>query len=142
MHRDIKPENILIDSKNNFFERNSHNFLRLKGFYNAIKVEAGLDKIAIQDNSGTSYYVAPEVLMNEFYFASDVWSVGIILYILLSGKIPFNGSNDKEIVRKVRLGNINYNLREFDHVSLECKNFLKLLLTYDPERRLSAKEAL
>jgi calcium-dependent protein kinase len=140
MHRDIKPENILIDSKSNL--SSSSNFLRLKGFYNAVQVKKGVDKIVTHDSSGTSYYVAPEVLMNEYHFASDVWSVGVILYILLTGQIPFNGQNDKQIVRKVRLGNLNFNIRELESVSSECRAFLKLLLTYDHERRLSAQEAL
>ena len=117
MHRDIKPENLLIDSKSNFYDSNNTSFLRLKGFYNAIQVDQKTEKIETQDSSGTSYYVAPEVLMNEYYFASDVWSIGVIMYILLTGQLPFNGSNDKEIVRKVRVGNIDYSRSEFDNVS-------------------------
>jgi calcium-dependent protein kinase len=117
IHRDIKPENLLIDTKSNLDHRTNQSFLRLKGFYNALQVEKGMESIETLDNSGTSYYVAPEVLMNEYHFASDVWSIGIILYILLTGQIPFNGTTDKEIVRKVRLGNINYNIQEFNGIS-------------------------
>jgi calcium-dependent protein kinase len=53
---------------------------------------------------GTAYYIAPEVLSSEYNEKCDIWSVGVIMFILLSGRPPFDGKDDKEIVKKVRTG--------------------------------------
>lgn len=83
-----------------------------------------------------------------------MWSIGVILYILLSGRPPFDGKDDREIVRKVRIGHYDLNSKksftilflnlapEFKYVSKEAIDLLKKMLTYDPERRISAEEAL
>ena len=61
---------------------------------------------------GTSYYVAPEVLITDYNEKSDIWSIGILSFMLLSGKPPFDGKSDKEIIRKVRLGVVNMDIPE------------------------------
>ena len=58
---------------------------------------------------GTAYYIAPEVLQSAYNEKCDVWSVGVILYILLSGRPPFDGKEDRDIVRKVRVGSYDLN---------------------------------
>ena len=91
---------------------------------------------------GTSYYVAPEVLLNDYDHLCDMWSIGVVLYIMLTGRPPFNGDNDQEIVRKVRFGQYNLDKRDFRKLSPACAEFLKRLLHKDPTGRISAEEAL
>lgn len=97
-HRDLKPENILLDSK-----RNDH-----------IKViDFGTSQVFDSEEKmtqtfGTAYYIAPEVLKKQYNEKCDMWSIGVIMYILLSGTPPFNGANDGEILRKVKEGRYNF----------------------------------
>jgi calcium-dependent protein kinase len=89
-----------------------------------------------------SYYSSPESLKNNYIDKSDVWSVGVILHIALTGKFPYDGENEEEINYKIM--NINYNIldpRLFAH-SPEVKDLLDKLLQKDINNRLSAKEAL
>lgn len=87
VHRDLKPENVLIDKELN-------NTLKIIDFGTSTMFEKGTK---LKTTHGTSYYIAPEVLKKEYDDRCDVWSVGVILYILLSGKPPFDGDNDEEI---------------------------------------------
>jgi calcium-dependent protein kinase len=95
VHRDLKPENILLDSKKN------SNVVKVIDFGTSSKFEPG-KKLSSQ--FGTAYYIAPEVLTSEYNEKCDIWSIGVILYILLSGRPPFDGKDDKEIIKKVRIG--------------------------------------
>ena len=90
-HRDIKPENIM-------FESNDSLNVKLTDFGNSRKM--GSNK-AMNGVYGTAYYVAPEVLTGNYDERCDIWSVGVILYLLLSGNPPFDGSNDQEILHFV-----------------------------------------
>lgn len=97
VHRDLKPENILIDHESNT--------LKIADFGSA--VFNNLNK-KLTDLVGTPYYMAPEVLQGSYDEKCDVWSCGVILYILLCGSPPFNGSNEKEIMEKIRLKPVEF----------------------------------
>ena len=88
MHRDIKPENIMFSYRKTLD-------LKLIDFAAATQFEPG----DIQNEvKGTSYYIAPEVISGSYTSQCDMWSVGIILYMLLTGKPPFDGRSDKEVI--------------------------------------------
>ena len=72
----------------------------------------------------------------------DVWSVGIMTYVLLSGNPPFNGSDEKEIIKKVKAGRISFQNPVWDHVGDSAKDFIRSLLTIDRHERPSAQDAL
>jgi calcium-dependent protein kinase len=91
---------------------------------------------------GTAYYIAPEVLTTEYNEKCDVWSIGVMMYILLSGRPPFDGKDDKEIIKKVRAGDYSTNANEWKSISDEAVDLVDKLLEYDPKQRLSASEAL
>lgn len=70
----------------------------------------------------------------------DVWSCGVILFILLAGEPPFGGDNNEEILDSVETG--YYNIDKYDHISKDAKNLVKLMMEYDPKKRLTAQQAL
>lgn len=94
-HRDLKPENILLDSK----AADSSNSIKVIDFGASQKFDPSKKMNQIY---GTAYYIAPEILKSDYNEKCDVWSVGVILFILLSGRPPFGGDNDKEILDSVK----------------------------------------
>lgn len=88
---------------------------------------------------GTAYYIAPEVLKGEYNEKCDLWSIGVILYILLSGKPPFDGNDDKEIVNSVRIGTYSMSGPEWKSITVEAKDLIKKMLTYDITGRITAE---
>lgn len=80
------------------------------------------------------------MLKKKYDEKCDVWSCGVILFILLTGEPPFNGDNDKEIIKSVEIG--KYDLEPYPHISDEARSFIKLLLEYNPNSRITAFEAL
>ena len=95
-------------------------------------------------NYGTSYYVAPEVLppINSYDEKADIWSVGVILYIMLSGQPPFAGKNDQEIVEAVKKGEFSTDGPAWSSISDSAKSLVKSMLAVNPKSRISAKDAL
>lgn len=87
----------------------------------------------IKEAVGTAYYIAPEVLLGESDCKCDIWSLGVILYMMISGKPPYDGADDREIIRKVRHGTFSMDGPEFEGVSVECKDLIQCLLTRDPK---------
>mmetsp|Transcript_26555 Transcript_26555/g.47699 ORF Transcript_26555/g.47699 Transcript_26555/m.47699 type:complete len:411 (-) Transcript_26555:1273-2505(-) len=134
VHRDIKLENLMLASPQD-------NNLKVIDFGSACFIEPGQ---YLTDKVGTSYYVAPEVAQSSPCYTDkcDVWSAGVILYILLCGYPPFNGRTDSSIMREAVIGDFDFPSPEWDEVSEEAKDLVKLLLTKDSDARVSAREAL
>ena len=74
---------------------------------------------------GTAYYIAPEVINGNYNEKCDLWSIGVIMYILLSGKPPFDGEEDSDILKKVKVGHYQTNIPELRRVSKEGIDLLK-----------------
>jgi len=98
------------------------------------------DKHAMHGVFGTSYYVAPEVIQGTYSEKCDVWSVGIILYILISGEPPFNGDTDDQTVELIKVGQYTMEGPRWDETSPECKDLIARILCKE-EDRISAAEA-
>lgn len=129
VHRDIKPENLLLDSD-------------VAGA--TIKViDFGTSQVfdpskKMHQTFGTPYYIAPEILAGEYNEKCDIWSCGVILYILLCGRPPFDGENDDEILENVSKGSYKISGPIWAKISAEGIDLIKKMLTFDPERRISA----
>uniref|UniRef100_A0A0N5BGX6 non-specific serine/threonine protein kinase n=1 Tax=Strongyloides papillosus TaxID=174720 RepID=A0A0N5BGX6_STREA len=139
-HRDIKPENLL------FTDENENAELKLTDFGFA-KYSPSEDDNFTETPCYTPLYVAPEVLSSSKYCKSrDVWSVGIITYILLCGYPPFYSNNGQPISpgmkARIKKGQYDFPAPEWDTVSAVAKDFVKKLLEVDPANRLTIKEAL
>ena len=137
IHRDLKPENILIESEEE----------AKKEFFTIKVIDFGTsDKFAkgkmIKQQIGTPLYIAPEVLNNNYNEKCDLWSCGVILYIMLCGVPPFTGENDDEIYCAVKQGRVTFDQVEWDCVSSEAKDLILKLLTKDISKRYSARQAL
>lgn len=83
----------------------------------------------MKTKAGTSYYIAPEVLKGSYDELCDVWSAGVILYILLSGYPPFGGSNDWEIMLAVKKGLYDFDSPEWENVSSKAKNLIRNMIS-------------
>mmetsp|Transcript_44458 Transcript_44458/g.68052 ORF Transcript_44458/g.68052 Transcript_44458/m.68052 type:complete len:93 (-) Transcript_44458:572-850(-) len=88
--------------------------------------------------AGTAYYISPEVLAGDYDESCDIWSAGVILYILLSGVPPFYGDTDPEIIEAVKSGVFTFDIDEFKDVSKEAKDLISKMLTNPKKRLLSS----
>ena len=91
---------------------------------------------------GTPYYIAPEVIKEVYDEKCDIWSLGVILYVLLCGYPPFNGDTDVKIMQNVQKGKFVFPKEEWDVISNEAKDLITKMLTYEPSKRISAKDVL
>jgi calcium-dependent protein kinase len=133
VHRDLKPENLLLDSKKPNASIKVIDFGTSRKFSSTKKMSKRL---------GTPYYIAPEVLDQNYDEKCDVWSCGVILYILLCGYPPFGGSTENEILNKVKSGKFKFDDDDWSGISMDAKNLIKKMLTYNAKERISALEAL
>lgn len=130
MHRDLKPENVLIDKEMN-------NTLKIIDFGTSIEYDRNNE--LLKTTHGTSYYIAPEVLAKSYDERCDVWSIGVMLYILLSGKPPFDGDDDQEITEQVKIGNYSMSGGVWPEISTGAKTLVKKMLTYDYRNRITGR---
>ncbi|OMJ66312.1 hypothetical protein SteCoe_36876 [Stentor coeruleus] len=133
VHRDLKPENLLLERKS------SDGNLKVIDFGASTLFEG--DKV-LKNKYGTSYYIAPEVLKRSYNEKCDIWSCGVIMFVLLSGRPPFTGKNDEEIFEKIAKGSFSLMSQEWANVSEVAKDLLKKMLEYNPDLRYSAEQAL
>ena len=91
---------------------------------------------------GTPYYIAPEVLSGSYDEKCDLWSIGVILYIMLCGRPPFNARTEDAIIKKVKRGVWEFQGEIWNSISKEAKDLISQLLQPDVKRRLSAVDAL
>ena len=146
--RDIKPENFLF--------ANSHPDAPLKAIDFGISVfcEAGQE---VDLKAGTPIYIAPDVLRQKYSHPADLWSVGIVAYMLLSGRLPFSGEegeevaelymskhvyNNKDVFRAVLYAELDFTSPPWDVISPHAQDLVKSLLQRDPALRPTAEQAL
>jgi calcium-dependent protein kinase len=133
VHRDLKLENFLFE------DDSPDSQLKL--------IDFGLSqyfkpKEMMHNSVGTPYYVAPEVLEGRYDAKCDIWSIGVITYMLLSGSPPFYGNNDADTLYAVKLGRWSFDEQVSKNVSENAKDFVTKCLTRRPNARPSAQEAM
>ena len=140
LHRDLKLENLMVSEKEKDIVTGEEYFwIKIIDFGTAkIFQKNKTEKTVI----GSSYYIAPEVLRQKYNEKCDTWSVGVILFMTLAGFAPFDGDNDEEIIRRIKLGKYNKNDQRYVKHSQEVKDLVSKLLEKNIDKRLSAKEAL
>jgi len=133
VHRDIKPENFLMQDKSAAAEIKVIDFGLAK--YNP-------EGTPMKTKAGTPYYVSPQVLSGSYTDKCDIWSCGVICYVLLCGYPPFFGDADPDILKRVKQGVFDYPSPDWDATSKEAKDFINKMLTFSEEQRPSAEEML
>jgi len=134
-HRDLKPENFLFLTKDAL----DKSILKIIDFGLSCRFEPGR---YMSTRAGTPFYVAPQVLMGRYDHTCDLWSTGVIMYILLCGYPPFYGRSDQEVLAKVKRGVFAFDDKEWKDVSADAKNLIRGLLRMNPKERITAEKAL
>lgn len=134
-HRDLKPENFLFSTKDAIEKAT----LKIIDFGLAFEFQTGKD---MKTKAGTPFYVAPQVLQGKYDQSADLWSIGVILFVLLCGYPPFWGESDKEVLNKVKAGALNFNPADWKNVSHDAQNLVRNLLKMSQKERFTAEQAL
>lgn len=133
-HCDMKPKNLLLMSDDN------DSYIKLADFGFAARVH---EPNSLSKQCGTPFFVSPEILMRKGYDQqSDMWSVGCIVYLLLSGNLPFMGRSQKELFRKIVAGKYDFDDEEWGEVSADAKDLVTKMLLLDPSKRITAADAV
>ena len=138
VHRDIKPENILVQQ----FDKNKNSDeLNIKlidfGASNFFK-----ENEILTLKVGSPYYIAPEVLNKSYNEKCDIWSSGVVLYVMLTGSFPFLGHSSSELFSKIKTGKFRCSGKEWENISDNAKDLIKKMIELDTSKRLSASECL
>eukprot|EP00366_Plasmodium_knowlesi_P002876 XP_002260373.1 protein kinase, putative [Plasmodium knowlesi strain H] len=139
MHRDIKPENILLRTKDNI--------------KSVVLSDFGLAKITPSNQAvvksrsvcGSDFYLAPEIIKNKEYgIKIDIWSLGVLIFFIITGKVPFTGKNANELYNNILKANIPKLLSKEKSLNIQpgLKNLLENILVHDPEKRFSCSDIL
>ncbi|KAG2438170.1 hypothetical protein HXX76_005777 [Chlamydomonas incerta] len=133
IHRDLKPENFLLSDRSAAAALKATDF-GLSSFFQEGQV--------FTDIVGSAYYVAPEVLKRAYSKEADIWSCGVILYILLCGYPPFHGENEKKIFEAVVTKPVDFTSDPWPAISEAAKDCVRRMLVRDPKRRATATQIL
>ncbi|CAN1226843.1 Calcium-dependent protein kinase 17 [Linum grandiflorum] len=141
IHRDLKPENFLLLNKDESSPLKATDF-GLSVFYKPGEV--------FKDIVGSAYYIAPEVLKRKYGPEADIWSIGVMLYILLSGVPPFWAGTNFELIRKsehgifnaILRGQVDFQTDPWPAISPQAKDLVRKMLNSDPKQRVSASQVL
>ncbi|XP_009627412.1 calcium-dependent protein kinase 17-like [Nicotiana tomentosiformis] len=133
IHRDLKPENFLLLNKDENAPLKATDF-GLSVFYKQGDV--------FKDIVGSAYYIAPEVLKRRYGPEVDIWSIGVMLYILLCGVPPFWAENENGIFNAILRGHIDFSSDPWPSISGGAKDLVRKMLTIDPRQRLTAMQVL
>lgn len=133
-HRDIKPDNMLLQNK----EPLSRNTVKLIDFGCACPCRATQN---LYERVGTPFFMSPEVIELHYGLAADVWSCGVVMFNILSDRLPFVGQTTTETFEIVKRGNFSFNADAWRSVSEDAKDLIRGLMTFDPKERLTAQSA-
>uniref|UniRef100_A0A8C3VZF9 Serine/threonine-protein kinase 33 n=1 Tax=Catagonus wagneri TaxID=51154 RepID=A0A8C3VZF9_9CETA len=142
VHRDLKLENIMV--KSSFIDANNEMNVNIKvtDFGLAVRKQ-GRSEAMLQATCGTPIYMAPEVInAHDYSQQCDIWSTGVIMYMLLCGEPPFMASSEEKLFELIRKGELRFEAPVWDSVSDCAKSVLKQLMKVDPAHRITAKELL
>eukprot|EP00270_Netrium_digitus_P005594 TRINITY_DN1748_c0_g1_i1.p1 TRINITY_DN1748_c0_g1~~TRINITY_DN1748_c0_g1_i1.p1 ORF type:complete len:435 (+),score=47.00 TRINITY_DN1748_c0_g1_i1:181-1485(+) len=157
MHRDIKPENILIKSrpgtcssfnaahctcgtKRDCRTCNMELEIKLADFGHAVFLPLGRKA---SGRCGSLFYMAPEMVRKQLYsHAIDIWSLGMVMYAAISGKLPFTSAHAEIVHSQICRGNFDFSSDHWKKMSMQCKDLIKMMLDTDPLRRPTASDLL
>ncbi|XP_052156072.1 calcium-dependent protein kinase 14 isoform X1 [Oryza glaberrima] len=133
IHRDLKPENFLLLSKD------EHAPLKATDFGLSVFFKEGE---VFRDIVGSAYYIAPEVLKRSYGPEADIWSIGVMLYILLCGVPPFWAESEHGIFNSILRGHVDFSSEPWSRISHGAKDLVRRMLHSDPKQRISAYDVL
>ena len=139
VHGDLKLENILIKSISTINETQTYNIKLIDYGYSKLFSQNKKQNV---DLISTTVYSSPEVLINNYDEASDVWACGVIMYLLLSGELPFLGDTENDTRAKILKGEFSFDSQRFNAISIESKHLITQCLTFNKLKRISIKDAL
>jgi len=132
-HRDLKPENLLSSGEN------ENEIIKVADF----GLSKNFSEEKLHTSCGSPTYVAPEVLNSDTYDKSvDMWSIGVITYILLSGYPPFYGDTQPELFKRITAAQFDFDDDCWNDISSDAKDLIRHLLVKDPKQRYTAQQAL
>ena len=140
-HRDLKPENFMFKSRDKGAALKLIDFGLSRKFYKTEGTVESSQLLRMKSKVGTEHYMSPEIIKRNYSNSWDVWSAGVLLYIMLCGCPPFDGDSEEEVIELVEKIEYDFDDECFDNVSEEVKDLIRKILV--PEKdRLSLQQVL